>query len=496
MVPRSSELWYLTATEQARLIKGRELSPVDLIKASLERIDRYDPGLKAWITVKGEQALQKAREAEAEIASGKYRGLLHGLPYGVKDQMHALGFPTTLGTRVLDEHEMAPPCTATVISRLAAAGAVLIGKQNMHEWGKGGAVDFPYGHPRNPWNPAYDASSSSTGSAIATAAGQCSFSLGEDTGGSIRNPASSNGVVGLRPTYGRVSRHGGVMAAYTTDTIGPLARSVEDIAAIMEIIAGYDPKDPLSSQRPVPRYTEELGGSLRGMKLAAVREIADGEGVDPEVRRAFDAALEVLQAQGAAVEWFSLPWAKWAVPLLLLTADADVASWFLANYLRDRYERFGVGVRTRLAAATLIPASVYNRAMRARSLVRAQVLDALRSHDALLTPTSVVPPKRIEETQQTVERRSDVPRLIQRRIANYLFSVANVPALSVPAGFSKAGLPIALQIAGRPFGEATVFRIGHAFQRATWWHNRHPDLDQTLAGATRPAETDALGRRR
>ena len=169
MSTRSNHLWYLTSTEQARLIKMREISPVDLMKASLERIERYDPTLKAWITVKGEQALQEAREAEGEIASGKYRGRLHGLPYGVKDQMHALGFPTTLGTRVLDEHEMAPPYTSTVISRLTDAGAILIGKQNLHEWGKGGAIDFPYGHPRNPWNPTYDASSSSTGSGIATA---------------------------------------------------------------------------------------------------------------------------------------------------------------------------------------------------------------------------------------------------------------------------------------------------------------------------------------
>jgi len=483
MSTRSNHLWYLTSTEQARLIKMREISPVDLMKASLERIERYDPTLKAWITVKGEQALQEAREAEGEIASGKYRGRLHGLPYGVKDQMHALGFPTTLGTRVLDEHEMAPPYTSTVISRLTDAGAILIGKQNLHEWGKGGAIDFPYGHPRNPWNPTYDASSSSTGSGIATAAGQCSFSLGEDTGGSIRGPASSNGIVGLRPTYGRVSRHGGVMAAYTTDTIGPLARSVEDIAAILEVIAGYDPRDPLSSQCPVPRYTEKLDGDLHGMKLAIVREIAHGEGVDPEVRQAFDDAVEVLRAQGAEVEGISLPWAKWAVPLLLLTADADVASWFLANYLRDRYQRFDVGVRTRLAAASLIPASVYNRAMRARRLVRAQVLDALRTYDALLTPTNVTPPKRIEESQQKVEGRSDVPRLIQRRIAYYPFSVSNVPAISVPAGFSKAGLPIALQIASRPFGEVTVLRVGHAFQRATEWHNHHPDLDQTITAA-------------
>jgi aspartyl-tRNA(Asn)/glutamyl-tRNA(Gln) amidotransferase subunit A len=480
----SSDLSYMTCLQQARLIKARELSPVELMKISLERIDRYEPTLKAWITVNGDQALEKAREAEREISAGKYRGPLHGLPYGVKDQMHALGFPTTLGTRVLDEHEMVAPHDATVIKRLADAGAILVGKQNQHEWGKGGTIDFPYGQPRNPWNPAYDASSSSTGSGIAPAAGQCSFSIGEDTGGSVRGPASCNGIVGLRPTFGRVSRHGGVMAGYTSDTFGPLARSVEDVAVIMEVIGGHDPNDPLCSPRRVPRYTEQLDGDLRGMKLAVVREIAYGDGVDPEVVSAFDAAVEVLREQGATIEEISLPWAKWAVPLQMLSTDADVASWFLANYLRDRYHRFDVGTRTRLAASSLIPASVYNRAMRARTVVRAQVLDAMRRYDALLTPTNVTPPRRIEAAQEKIGERGDViPKLIKRRIAHYPFSLANVPALSVPSGFSRDGLPLALQIASRPFGEGTVFQVGYAYQQATEWHQRHPDLQKTLAVA-------------
>ncbi|MFZ4440709.1 MAG: amidase [Syntrophales bacterium] len=474
-------LFYLTAIEQARLIKAREISPVDLIKASLERIDRFDSTLRAWITVHAEQAIEKARKAETEIVNGKYRGPLHGLPYGVKDQMHALGFPTTLGSRVLDEHERIPPYDATVIAKLSEAGAILIGKQNLHEFGKGGTIVFPFGQPRNPWNPLYDASSSSTGSGISPAAGQCSFSLGEDTGGSIRGPASCNGIVGLRPTFGRVSRHGGIMAAYTSDTLGPLARSVEDVAAIMEVIAGHDPSDPLSSPRPVPRYTDHLTGDLRGLRLAVVREIAYVEGIDVEVREAFEAAVEVLRGQGATIEEISLPWAKWSVPLQLLTADADVASWFLAKYLRDRYDRFDVGTRTRLAAASLIPASIYNRAMRARRLVRAQVLDAMRRYDALLTPTNVTQPRLIEDTKEKVEDRRDVvPRLIMRRIAHYPFALSNVPAISVPAGFSRKGLPLALQIAGRPFGEAMIFNIGYAYQQVTHWHQSHPDLDKTL----------------
>ncbi|MGB3417810.1 MAG: amidase [Mesorhizobium sp.] len=480
----STDCTYLTSTEQARLIKARKLSPVELMEASLARIDKYDPVLRAWININADSAMKQARQAEAEIVAGNYRGPLHGLPYGVKDQMHALGFLTTLGTKVMDESEMVPPYDSTVIKRLAQAGAILIGKQNQHEWGKGSTIEFPYGLPRNPWNPAYDASSSSTGSGIAPAAGQCSFSIGEDTGGSVRGPASCNGIVGLRPTFGRISRHGGVMAGYTSDTFGPLARSVEDVAAIMEAISGHDPDDVLSSPRPVPRYTEHLGEDLRGMKLAVVRELAYGEGVDAEVRQAFDASLDILRRQGATIEEISLPLAKHAVALQMLTTDADVASWFLANFLRDRYERFDQGTRTRLVASSLIPATVYHRAMRARTIVRAQVLDATRKYDALLMPTDVTPPRPVESARERLTNRADIlPKLIRRRIAHYPFSLSNVPAMSVPSGFSVKGLPLSLQIASRPFGESTVFKVGYSYQQATQWHLRRPDLDQTLMAA-------------
>ncbi|MES2977522.1 MAG: amidase [Pseudomonadota bacterium] len=478
----ASDLVYLSATDQAGLIASRDISPVELMTASLQRIEQYDSTLRAWITINAERALAQAKIAEAEILAGRYRGPLHGLPFGVKDQMHAIGFPTTLGTRVLDAHEMVAPHDATVIKRLHEAGAILVGKQNQHEWGKGGTVDFPYGQPRNPWHPDYDASSSSTGSGIAPAAGLCSFSIGEDTGGSVRGPASCNGIVGLRPTFGRVSRHGGVMAGYSSDTFGPLARTVEDVAAVMQAISGHDPHDLLSSPRRVPRFADGLDGDLSGMKLAVVREIAYGDGVDPEVTAAFEASLEVLRGLGAVIEEVSLPLAKWAVPLQMLTTDADVASWFLANFLRDRYMRFDVGTRTRLAASSLIPASVYHRAMRARTVVRAQVLDALRKYDALLTPTNVTPPRRIEAAVERITDKADViPKLIRRRIAHYPFSLSNVPALSVPCGFSRDGLPLALQIASRPFGENTAFQIGHAYQTATPWSARHPDLSKTLA---------------
>jgi aspartyl-tRNA(Asn)/glutamyl-tRNA(Gln) amidotransferase subunit A len=475
-----TDFLFFPLAKQAELLHAKQLSPVELVEASIRRIEQTDKTLCAWISVGADQAMASARQAERDILKGQLRGPLHGIPFGVKDQMHALGFKTTMGTRVLDEHEMQAPFTATAIDRLTTAGAIFLGKQNLHEFGKGGTLNFPYGQPKNPWDIAYNASSTSTGSGIATAAGQCSFSLGEDTGGSIRGPASCNGVCGMRPTHGRVSRHGGVMAAYTSDTIGPLARTVLDLASVLQVIAGHDPNDPLCSTRPVPNYRTELQQApegLKGMKLAVVKEIARFDGVHAEVSTAFERAVDQLRDLGAEIHEVSLPWAKWAVPLQMLTADADVAAWFQGNYLKDRYERFDQGTRTRLVASSLIPASVYSRAMRARRLVRQQVLDAFNHFDALLTPTNITPPKKIEDAQERVDSPEDmVPRLIQRRISLYPFSLSNVPAMSIPMGFSEKGLPLALQIAARPFGESTVFRVGHAYQMATPWHEQHPDL--------------------
>ena len=474
-----NQVIFKPAWAQANLIRAGQLSPVALIRASLDQIESTDSTLRAWISVDKDRAMHLAEVAEKEIRAGGWRGPLHGLPFGVKDQMHAIGFPTTLGTRVLDPEEMAPPYTATVIDRLEDAGAILLGKQNLHEFGKGGTINFPYGQPRNPWNTDYNASSTSTGSGIATAAGHCSFSIGEDTGGSIRGPSSVNGVCGIRPTFGRVSRHGAVMAAYTSDTIGPMARSVKDLAMVLRAIAGHDPKDPLSAREPVPIFDEELGDAtqdLEGVKVGVVEEIANPS-VHPEVAASFEAAIRTLEGLGATVRPVSLPLAKWAVPLQMLTADCDVAAWFKGKYLKDRYFRFDVGTRTRLVASSLIPASVYSRAMRARRIVRRQLLDAFQHVDVLITPTNVTPPKKIEDAQERVGDEADmVPRLIQRRISLYPFSLSNVPAMSIPMGFSKDRLPLALQIAAKPFAESTVFRVGQAFQSVTDWHRQHPSI--------------------
>jgi aspartyl-tRNA(Asn)/glutamyl-tRNA(Gln) amidotransferase subunit A len=319
---------------------------------------------------------------------------------------------------------------------------------------------------------------------MAPAAGFSSGSLGEDTGGSVRSPAAANGIVGLRPTFGRVSRHGGLMYGWTADTIGPLTRSVEDNALFLRAIAGHDPADPLSSTRAVPDYTAALTPDLRGLTLAVVREMTWPEGVHAEVRSAMEAALDVLRELGATVKEVSLPRAKYSVPLQLLTSDSDIAAMMLKRWLRTRYEDFDVGTRTRLAAGCLIPAAVYHRAMRGRALVRKEVLDALAGCNALLSPTNLNPPGRNEAVAEKVTTAEDMDRkVLLRRISTYPFSMANVPAIALPMGFTKVGLPVSLQVAAKPFDESTVFRVAHAYERATPWHKRHPDLERTLQQA-------------
>ena len=325
-------------------------------------------------------------------------------------------------------------------------------------------------------------------SGIAPAAGLSSGSIGEDTGGSVRNPAAANGAVGLRPTFGRVSRFGGVMYGWTADTLGPITRTVEDNALFLQAIAGHDPRDPLCSDRPVPDYSKALAGDLRGVTLGVVREMSWPDGVHPEVRAAMEAALEVLRGLGATVQEVSLKLAKHSVPLQLLTSDSDIAAMMLKRWLRTRWDDFDVGTRTRLAAGCLVPAVVYHRAMRARVLVRQEILDALAGCDALVCPTALAPPGRIEAAREQVGSQDDMnTRVMLRRISAYPFSMANVPAIALPMGFSRSELPLSLQIAGRPFDEGTVFRVAHAYERATPWHARHPDLERTLKQATEAA---------
>lgn len=476
------DIAFVSASVQGRLIRDRKLSPLELVRQCLARIERWDPVLRAYITVCAEAALAEARVAEREIAAGRWRGPLHGLPFGVKDQLNSKGVLTTLGSRVLGSN--VPDHDATVIARLKAAGAILIGKENLHEFGKGGTVDFPYGQPRNPWDITRNPAGSSSGSGIAVSAGFSSGSLGEDTGGSVRSPAAANGVVGLRPTFGRVSRWGGIMYGWTADTIGPLTRTVEDNALFLQAIAGHDPLDPLSSTRPVPDYAATLKNGVRGLTLGVVSELSWPDGANTEVVAAMKEAIRAFESLGAVVREVSLTRAKYAVPLQLLTSDSDIAAMMLHKWLRTHWNDLDTGTRTRLAAGSLIPAAIYHRAMRGRALVRREILERLQGVDALICPTSLQPPGLIDAVRETVDSKEAMDKkVLLRRISTYPFSMANIPALALPMGFTGNGLPLSLQIAAKPFAEATVFSIAHAYEQLTSWHNRHPDLHAMDTGA-------------
>lgn len=476
------DIAFVSASVQGRLIRDRKLSPLELVRQCLARIERWDPVLRAYITVCAEAALAEARVAEREIAAGRWRGPLHGLPFGVKDQLNSKGVLTTLGSRVLGSN--VPDHDATVIARLKAAGAILIGKENLHEFGKGGTVDFPYGQPRNPWDITRNPAGSSSGSGIAVSAGFSSGSLGEDTGGSVRSPAAANGVVGLRPTFGRVSRWGGIMYGWTADTIGPLTRTVEDNALFLQAIAGHDPLDPLSSTRPVPDYAATLKNGVRGLTLGVVSELSWPDGANTEVVAAMKEAIRAFESLGAVVREVSLTRAKYAVPLQLLTSDSDIAAMMLHKWLRTHWNDLDTGTRTRLAAGSLIPAAIYHRAMRGRALVRREILERLQGVDALICPTSLQPPGLIDAVRETVDSKEAMDKkVLLRRISTYPFSMANIPALALPMGFTGNGLPLSLQIAAKPFAEATVFSIAHAYEQLTSWHNRHPDLHALDTGA-------------
>jgi len=480
MIMDETVLAYMSISDQAKLIQSKEISPVDLVQIYLKRIKTWDGALSSWITVCGERALDQAKVAEAEITKGNYRGPLHGIPYGVKDQMSTEGIPTTLASIL--EKDFGNGSNATVIDKLEESGAILLGKQNLHAFGKGSSLEFHFGEPKNPWNLKYETSHSSSGSGTAVAAGFCSGALAEDTGGSIRGPAWATGIVGTRPTYGRVSRHGGIMFAWTLDTIGPMTRTVKDNALLLQATAGYDVKDPLSSTRPVPDYTKSFTKDLKGIRLGLIRELSFDQKLHPEVEKSLNDALESFKSLGAIIEEISLPRIKYAVPLNLLTSEVDVSSMFIRKWLRDRWDEFDRGTRTRSAAAALVPGSIYSRAMRGRAVVRNEVLEACKKYDGLIALMNFVPPAPFDDALETIETGKDVmTRLMKsRRICTFPFSLANVPAMSVPTGFTEGGLPMSIQIVAKPFDEEMMYRIGHAYEQATPWHTMHPDLEKTV----------------
>ena len=467
----NTELHFKPITEQAAMLRGGELSPVELTAAYLDRIADLNGELGAYITVMGEQAMSQAQQAESEMQAGEDKGALHGIPVGIKDIIYTEGVLTSGGSKVLAD--FVPDADSTIVRRLDAAGAVLLGKLNLSEFAIGGTIDHPFGTPRNPWNTNHTAGGSSSGSGIATAGGLCAGALGSDTGGSVRGPAGFCGIVGLRPTYGRVTRQGVLPMCWSMDTVGPMTRTVADCALMLNAIAGRDALDATSSDASVPDYSATLDGGVSGLRIGLPTEMFEYEGLAADVRDSVMRAVSVLGEQGATAEEISLPLSANSGAVFIGTADVDCATYH-ADWLRTRGDDYDWSTRTRLESASLVPAWAYLRAQRARELIRRELMAALDKYDIIILPTGPVAAPTIEASTGRpggyYQGRLDLGR---RRYTSPA-ALAGLPALSIPSGFSDAGLPIGMQIIGRAFDEATLFRVGQAYETATEWHTQHP----------------------
>ena len=463
------ELPFLTASQLSRLIETKEVSPVEATEAYLDRIEAVDPKLNSYITVTGEQALEAARKAEHEIATSQHRGPLHGVPMAVKDQFNTAGIRTTGGSSILKDN--IPDEDATVITNLKKAGAVMLGKLNMSEFAMAEIYNHPYGTPRNPWDLERNPGTSSSGSGAATAASLCATSLGEDTGGSIRGPANFSGLVGLRPSHGRVSRHGVLGGSWSMDTVGPISRSVEDAAITIQAIAGYGPEDRYSWNVPVPDYRQALTGDIQGIKLGVVQERMDSPNLDPEVRDTVAKAISALGELGASSQDVSIPLAPKAGALTMSILSVE---W--SNLHRPLFEpnidELDHNNKIRFLTGSVIPAQFYYKAQKIRAVLRQQILDALEQVDVLVLPTGPVTAPPVESVPGVQSKEHALTGLAGRISFTGPFNLAGTPALSVPCGFSSSGMPMGLQIVGRPFAEETVLRVAHAYEQTTEWHNR------------------------
>ena len=460
---------YLTIAEAARLIETRELSPVELVDSRLDRIARLDDRLHSFIRVLADDARAAARAAEAEIAAGRPRGPLHGVPVGIKDIIDVAGLPTTCHSKILIDN--IATADAVCVSRLRGAGAIVLGKLSTHEFAIGGpSFDLPWPPARNPWNPAHHPGGSSSGSGAGIAAGLFPLALGSDTGGSVRNPASACGIVGLKPTYGLVSRRGVFPLSFSLDHVGPLTRTVADNALMLSVIAGHDPLDPGSVAAPAGHYASGLERGVRGLRIGFIRHFHETDmPADPEVASALENVVRTLQGLGAEIRDVQLPTLTefGAVNRVILQSEA----WGIHGpWLRERPGDYGRLARRRLLAGAFLSAGDYVQASRRRLEMIAAVEDALREVDVLVCASAMDPPSQIEdaaETERTYPRQARTP-----------FNVTGHPALAMMAGLSGGGLPLSVQFVGRYFGEAMLFQVARAWERAAATDQAHPSIGE------------------
>jgi len=460
-----SELAYLSLSEAAQRLRAGKLSPVMLTEALLERIQRLNPRFHAFIRVTPEVATAAALEAERDIKDGKWRGPLHGIPFGLKDIIDWSGLPTTAHSKLLVDN--IAKGDAAVSQRLKAAGGVLMGKLATHEFAIGGpSFDLPWPPAVNPWGGKHFPGGSSSGSGVALALGLVPAALGTDTGGSVRNPASMCSIVGMKPTYGLVSRRGVFPLANSLDHVGPMTRTVKDNALLLQAIAGHDPDDPGSADVPIPDYAAGLEAGITGLRIGLVRHFyTEDFSAHPEQIAALDQAAEVLRDLGAEVRELRLPpleeYATTTRIIIRCEAFAIHRQW-----LATRPEHYGDLARQRILDGAVMSAADYIDALRLRARLTRQTLAAFAEIDVGLTASNMDPTCPIEDAAACAS--------LYPRQARQPFNVTGQPALAMPAGFTQDGLPLSLQLIGQPFQEAMVYRVAAAYERATAWSERHP----------------------
>ncbi len=481
---------YMPAHELHRRLAAREISAEELCRAVLERIETVGGKLGSFITVTGDLALEQARAVDKRIASGEEIPILAGIPVAVKDNMCTEGIRTTCGSRIL--HNFVPPYSAAVVEKILARGMVMVGKTNLDEFAMGSSNENSGFFPAsNPWDVDRVPGGSSGGSAVAVAAGQAVVALGSDTGGSIRQPASLCGVVGMKPTYGAVSRYGLVAYASSLDQIGPISRDVTDCALMLNLIAGHDPRDSTSAPGDRPDYTAFLNREIKGLKVGVPKEYM-GDGIDPGVRGVVNEALGVISSLGAEIGEASLPHSKYAIPAYYLIATAEASSNLarydgvsygyraedpgdvVDMYAKTRSRGFGTEVKRRIMLGTYaLSAGYYDayylKALKVRTLIKRDFDRAFEKFDVLICPTSPTTAFR------KGEKMDDPLQMYLSDITTISVNLAGIPGISVPAGFS-GGLPVGMQIMGRPFAEGTVLQVAHAFEKNTGHHKKFPSL--------------------
>jgi aspartyl-tRNA(Asn)/glutamyl-tRNA(Gln) amidotransferase subunit A len=463
-----------TIAEAARLIAARRLSPVELTRACLDRVHALDETLHAFVHLSEERALAAARAAETAIMAAGPKGPLHGIPIGLKDIVDTRGIPTTCGSKLLADN--VPDADAACAERLAAAGTVLLGKTTTHEFADGGpSFDLPWPPARNPWNPEHFTAGSSSGTGAAVAAGLILGGIGTDTGGSIRGPAALCGIAGLKPTYGLVSRAGVAPAAYTLDHIGPMAWTAEDSALMLQALAGHDPRDPASATHPVPDYAAPLGTGIKGLKIGVIHHFHEVDyPVSEATLRAITAAIATLRDLGAEIREVALsPLQDWSACGSLISITERAAAY--EEWVRARLGDFSERMQARLQLGAFVSGVDYVQAVRRRRELRAELKTAMTGLDVVLTAAAPGEAPKIDA----------VPKwdLFERPNFTMPFNVSGYPAISVCAGFGNDGLPVAIQLAGKPFAEATLLRVADAFEKATPFRDARPAMTAALSGS-------------